>query len=699
MRSILIVACIATVCAGEGPDPRVQVRAVWNAASKVGDVWTCLQAEAWARDQKPAIRLGPAIGQSQLIGSPLLALPEGINQIHDLGERVVLTSNSRVHVVASDGRPLQPAAFLQPQSWRHAIGFSAEAACSGATHPGEGGRILELGAVTLRDGKRSLAVRTSLRPGQDWVDHMAVADDGSAVAATVATIAETGAQSNHMVVLAAVGAKTGAILEATWHPSAVGRKAAWLVARGGEGLVLVRGERREPVGDAAAGPGLCAVLAERQFRVILVDGAESVLNTGFVVGHHPQIETVGGWLVAASGHGARAVSQGDLLGDGAGAVSEQPPTLALWRWADLAADPAAKPHATMTGRIVRDERHPAGLYLWTGNQLDILDLTGDEPVRVPHITAAGPIHDAWTTLHGTRVSLGEGRYAIHGPDGAELWNGVCGWIDARRRDLALASYQDGERRWWMLHTLDRDPAKRTSVRLSLPEQNMDRIHVSAGKPDRVVAFLGGGPWWLMGLDGAVTRQGNEVGPPPVRPPGVGELGWSFNRGRFYRDGGRALPKSALPEDPMQRVVPQDAWRVGTTTMVLDRRGNLLVSGRRRGEWSELEGAYGGDRFVLVDGQIAVLDRDANQLAATLMAGPKLGPGGPAAGRADLPPGLWRVDDRRFVVPKGKQYSWDEERHGWAPIRLRSPDASGLFVITPSVIIELDPDAAKYFGRL
>lgn len=685
--------------AGEAADPRTLVRTVWKEAADAGDAWTCLQAEAWGRLQKPAVRLGPALGQSQVIGNPLLALPEGINQAHDLGDKIVLTTNSHIYVMAPDGRPLQAASPLNPRSWRHAIGYRGQSAASGHARDGDGGRSLELGAIRVRDGKRILNVTTTLSPGQDWVDHMAVADDASAAAATVATIGLGGAQSNHMVVLAAAGAASGRIIPATWHPLAVGRKAAWLLARAGEGLVLVRGDRRDPVRDAAAGGPLLAAIVENRFRLVLADGTEADLNTGFVVGHGPQIETFGGWLVAASGHGARAVSEGDLLGDGAGAVREQPPTLAMWRWDDLVADPAAKPRATMNGRIVRDDRQPAGLYLWSGNQIDILDLAGDEPVRTPHITASGPVHDVWTTLHATRVGLGEGRYALHGPDGAELWSGTCAWVDAKRRDLALVSFTEGERRWWELHTLDRDPAKRTRARLRIPESGMDRIHVSARAPDRIVAFLGSGPWWLMGFDGAVTMQGNEVGPPPVRPPGVGELGWSFSRGRFMRDGGRLLPKAAELEDPMDRVVPQDAWRAAGTTMILDRSGRLIVSGRKRGEWSELSGAYGGDRLVLINGQYAVLDRDTNQLAATLSAGPKLGPGGPSAGRTELPAGAWRVDDRRFIVPKGKQYTWDEDRHGWAPIRLRSPEASGLFIVTPSVVIELDPDAAKLFGRL
>jgi hypothetical protein len=82
----------------------------------------------------------------------------------------------------------------------------------------------------------------------------------------------------------------------------------------------------------------------------------------------------------------------------------------------------------------------------------------------------------------------------------------------------------------------------------------------------------------------------------------------------------------------------------------------------------------------------------------IVAGPRLSEVRPAATQ-EMPSGPWRLEgDHRFIVPKGKQYRWDGERLGFWPVRLRSPEGSGLLIVARSLLIELSPEAAKVIGR-
>jgi hypothetical protein len=243
-----------------------------------------------------------------------------------------------------------------------------------------------------------------------------------------------------------------------------------------------------------------------------------------------------------------------------------------------------------------------------------------------------------------------------------------------------------------------DPAKRRTVTLPLPAE-VDRLQVSVYAPDVVLARGPGGAWWTFGFNGKAQASGNDRAERGPERPSCPEMDWFAPTGRFYREGPRIYEKRlGLPEDSLQRLSLQDAWRVSGSTMLLDADGRVLLSGRRRGEWLDL-GVAGGAQRIGLRGSAPALVRDEAKVVATVLPGPKLNAQDGTDGQ-ELPTagGPWRLSDRFFTPPRGRQLEWDGDRVGLRDARLRSPDGSGLFIITASALIELDPDAAKLFGK-
>lgn len=690
MRIPLLLACCVLALAAE--DARVQAKAAWLAAGKAGDAWTCLQLEAWAREQKPALRLGSALGESALVGDPLFAFPARVDTLADRGERIVVCAGGRAWVLAPDGRPLQPSVRLG-EGGSHAIGYDGEAVLTATTADDGSWR---LNAVRLGDGSRVLAATYRPEPAQSR-DDMAVADDGSAAAVEVET--EDGATGRTIrSILLAVGERPPRLLDIPAVPVGVGRAGAWLVAGYAPHCFVQCGERRSPAVAAVGGPGLAAFIAGGKAALVLADGKQALLQGGPAIGEEPGLAAVGGWLVMFSGRGAKTVSQGDLLGEGAGGEAVQPPTLAFWRWTDLAADPAAKPVASLPGELSVASDQPASLWRWEGRRLERIDLTGDQPKVVPQFESAHEIRWASSSIHCIRLDHAQGHRSLYGPEGKELWYGPAHDLDIVRRDLVLVERVQEGRYSWALATLAPEPAKRKEVRLQIPEQEQS-IRVSRRPPDLLVA-RGERNWWRsVGFDGKVIETAREAGPAAQPPPAVQPWVWYCPSGRFYHDGARVLAKAASPAtDPLSGIELADAWRIGGGTILLDVGGRVVVGGRKRGEWLDLPAVAGGDRLALAKDVPVLVAGDEPRMVAALIPGPRLEPhdGGIAS---ELPGGPWRIERRwRFTPPRGRQLEWDGERLGWWPVRLRSPEGGGLFIITPAVLIELDPAAARMFGR-
>lgn len=696
-HAALLLAAACLLAADKEPDPRLQVKSLWTEAATASDLWTCLQLEAWAREQHPTPRLPSVLGNSVLVGSPLLAFPEPVHQLADCGDRVVVCTSRRLYTLAPDGRPLRTSVPLQPASESPVFGFAgAVVACVLAERDRKvQAQTLTVGTMLCDSGIPVLQTRFALDGEQRWTEDTAVADDGSAVALCVHDGSLDGPRSRSVLVCTAAG--KSAVVPEMRSVVAVGRKGAWLVGNLAGRTTLLRGQDRQQIGQPAPGPGMLGALRAGRPMLVLADGTDKALDPGLPLGKEPAMATVGGWLVLATGYGAKGASPGDLLGEGAGAEVELPSTLVLWRWSDLVVDPAAKPAATMPGNLSVASDHPAGLLVWDGTKLDLVDLTGPQPRRSRRFDAPFPIAWAWIDECAVILTRDDGTRCIFGPDKAELWEGKAEDLSLRRPDLALywtPGKAEGERLWHLQH-LSADPKQRKTVDLELDPVDQDievgyRIHhYAVGRH--------GGEWRRVGFDGKLIDQGSRAGlDPKPRPP---TDGWWGPVGRWYIDGPRLLPKNpAAPVPADRRLVLQDAWRFGSVGVLLDDQSRVQAF-RRRGEPTEVGSQAGADRFGLANRQAALLASDGHAVAM-IGSGPALIPRVADGAKAEeMPAGPWRLDDSgRFTIPRGRQQIWDGERVGFYPRRLRSPDDSGLFVITAPLLIELDPEAARLVGR-
>jgi hypothetical protein len=394
------------------------------------------------------------------------------------------------------------------------------------------------------------------------------------------------------------------------------------------------------------------------------------------------------------------MSDDALLGI-ASAQVEQPPTLALWRWADLARDPQAPPQTLMPGQLSVAWNCAASLVVWADRTVACVDLDGEQPVRRVVREAPYPVDWAGIDKHLMILDLGQDRREVLAEDGTVLWQGTARQVWVCRRNLALTMQVQGDGPpAFQVQTLSAKTEERRSAALQLPAQPWN-IAIDAWR-NRAVATADNQPWHELALDGKLRSQATQA---DQRVPAV-EV-WNPPAGRFDRFGPRWFPKVAgQPADLPQRLMLRDAWRFptpsGAVTALISDSQQVWFPGRKRGEWLDLGAAPTGDRFAMAGKQPVVLswERDAH-IVRVLAPGPALVEPQQVARlgvATEMQPGPWRVDGWRFVVPGGGEMLWDPQRAGFAPRRLRSPDKGGLLVVTRSVAIDLDKDVVRWVGK-
>jgi hypothetical protein len=339
--------------------------------------------------------------------------------------------------------------------------------------------------------------------------------------------------------------------------------------------------------------------------------------------------------------------------------------------------------------------HQAACFLWHDKQVDLLDLSGKQP-SVKTLAKFAKIVD-W--VGGRRSCM-----AVALRDGG----GVL--IDAQGQEVAADSSRDGDasvfhRSWavvrrnrpertYHLVKLVADPALRTSVQLKLsPEDWNIKLDARRG---RVLAEMDR-RWIEFDLNGEEVGRGNNFNRPSAT---YDSQNWQ-DCSRFCWSNGRAMPKSACDDlSEACRLSPRDAWQVGRTVIILSRDERVLVSGKKKNEFVDLGYCSGAERIALRRDE-PVIANWQGRIVGTLAAGPSLAVDPNARNDADAPaPGPWRVEGMQFSPPHSGTLEWDD-RAGFVPYRMRSPrnnDPVGMVLVTASLIINLDPSAARLVGK-
>ncbi|MBA2480014.1 MAG: hypothetical protein H0V44_05075 [Planctomycetes bacterium] len=697
IRAFAVVALVAaTAAAGDAPpaDLKAQLKTTYAAVMKSGDLWSAIQLEWIAAAQKERIDLrgAPCLGGSDIYGDPTFASPDEVRQVADHGDSVAVLTSQRCHLYAPDGRPVDASV---------PYGIRGDA----VDHAFDGGAI---GVVTWYDNEKQIPDRWRARVvgcpagnilfesddvdgDESSIDGAAkVANDGSAVAFGI----HRHGGNRHVIVVSGKGHKS---IDGVMRVRGVGPMASWLVAEGADGMqTLIVGERRVHLRSSAVGPGLVAGIME-DGKAVIVDkaGNGDVLTLPMALGREPQVATVGRWLIVSSGEGARSLDNTNLLGESVGEAPVQPHTMAVFRWDDLAGDVHARALHTYENQLQVCPSMQAAAYLWHDKQVDLLDLSGKQPsirtlARFPKIVD-------WVggKRTGAIVVLRNSGWVVLDAAGQEVAaDTVEGDPTPMHRSWALVRRGRLPERTYHLIKLVADPALRTSVQLKLPPDDWNiRFDPRRGR----LCAEADRKWVEFDLSGEEVARGNNFN----RPSNTYELPTWQEGTRFCWLNGRAMLKASFDDlGEAARLSPRDAWQVNRTVLILSRDERVLVSGKKKNEFIDLGVCAGADRIALRRDE-PVFANGQNRIVATLAAGPSLAIDAGAKSDADAPAlGPWRIEGMQFSPPHSGTLEWDE-RAGFVPYRLRSPrnnDPVGMVLVTASLVINLDPAAARLVGK-
>jgi hypothetical protein len=666
-----------------------QVRAQYADMLKANDLWSALQIEAYAAAQKLDLRAQPVFGASEVFGEPLFACPDDILTCVDRGPTISVVTRRRYHSFLPDGRPAAPSVSLGQRCDQCDLAF--DGGFVGALrfdvdweHRPERWEARVVGCP----GPVPIVINGDEPPdSRPQDDAVAVANDGSALA-----IGLQHRDGHSYRIVLAVG-KGRRVLDGLRRPSGIGPNGNWLAveeADGGQHLVIM-GDTRVPVRCSAVGPGMLAALgADGRAFIVGKDGKTQPFAPPLTFGPQPRMLSIGRWLVVGSGGGAKADRGTDLLGLDIG-PHDQPHMFALYRWDDLAADQKSAPVQVHRNPLEQANTRAAAVYLWRGGVLEILDLSGKDPVSTPLARFERHVDWVFSLPSYIGVAVHDQGMVILDDQGREVWSGKDVEPRVVHRDWAVLRHDRGGSAWYELARLSADPAARSQVKLKLPLGEWEIF--CDPHQGRVCARRWDG-WILLNLSGEELARGVQNSP--------GVRGFWPPVGRFYPWYGRLFAKSVDQEFPLPpRVHPRDAWMIGRVLLLLDRDARVFTSGKKRGEFIDLGYCLGGgDRFCLRREDVVVTD-GSNKALAAIMPGPALVPD-PARTDSDPPaPGPWRIDNLQFAAPGSGSMDWSEDRTGFRPERLRSPknsEGSRMLAITASLVINLDPSTAKLVGK-
>ncbi len=682
-------------------DLKPRMKALINEALKAGDVWTALQADAYA-SQKLGVRSSGILGNSEVIGDPLFAFPARIVGHHQRGDQVVVVAGQRVHRLAPDGRPLGlalPLPFVPVASALSADGtFLAVAERQRSPN-----WALKAHVRNLTTGAEVFSATLALVASDFISGDIQVAPDGSAV--SIGVLNDDGDAGPRLMVLRASGKHVA--VPGYFRPAAIAPDGAWGLAEPATNLdgeerhwSLLHGGNVVTCRSIAVGPGVAAVVEldhRDQVQIVGRDGSRSALQLPRPLTTGGRVLSTGDWLLVASGWPKEnAAEEVDLLGNPIGGPA-QPFATWFYRWSDITGGALlTEPVLTVLGVPGISTLTASTVFVGGETSVQVVDLAQAKPEAKPLMTPVGRVRHL-EPRHGRVVLwLRDDKYQVIDESGADLWNGVASdTVHLHDPWFASIHQEDGKVDWVRLSG---DPAQRTQVRLALPatdyELDLDRYH------RRLIAARSRAEW--VEFDPATGKAAKPNGIRAVRPQVV-RLGSGSEISPFSVQWARLVPRLAPPvaEEPSSRWNPLDAWRAGGTLVVLDHHGQVYVAGRKRGTYQTLGNVDHPASFAQTAAGDLLVASDENVAKARLAAGPILATEGQGIGQPaePLPEGPWRVKNLFFVPPRGGSMMWDATRCGFTPARLRSPPppSTGLLVVTDSLVFDLDPTVGKQFG--
>ncbi len=682
-------------------DPKARMKSLVAEALKSGDLWTAIQADAYA-SQKLGVRSTGILGNSEIIGDPLLAFPSRIAGHHQRGDQVIVVAGQRIHRLAPDGRPLTVSQVIPFVP--HATAVSADGTFVALAERQRAPTwALKVMVRNLTSGADVFSATLPLVVSDFIHGDIHIAADGSAV--MIGVLNDDGEAGPRTAVLRAGGKHV--MIPGYYRPVAIAADGAWGIAEPASNLVgedrhwaLLHGGTVLTCRSVAVGSGVAALIALEErgsVQVVGRDGIRTALPLPRALGASARVLSAGEWLVVASGWPKESAGEVDLLGNPVAAAESY--TSWFYRWSDLAAGAAtAQPALTVPGVPAVSTLTPNTVFVGAETAVRVVDLTQAKPEAKPLMTAVGGVR--WIEpLHGrVLLWLRDGKYQVIDESGTDLWNGVAtNGVQVYDPSFATIHQDDGTITWVRLSAT---AAERINARVTLPasdyELELDRYH------RRLVAARSRSEW--VEFDPATGKAVKVPGIRPLRPQVV-RCGPGTAISAFSVQWARLVPRLAPPavEDPASRWNPLDAWRVNGTLVVLDHHGQVHVAGRKRGTYQTLGSVDHPSMFAQTAMGDLMITSGENVGKARLAAGPILATEGVGIGQLAVPlaEGPWRVKNLFFVPPRGGSLMWDAERCGFVPARLRSPPppATGMLVVTDSLVFDLDPAVGKQLGAI
>jgi hypothetical protein len=689
---------VAAPTAKEGEILKSRMKSLIAEAANSSDLWTAIMAESFATIKLGA-RPSGLLTDCKIIGDPLFAFPNIISSFHQRGDPLVVVSGARIFRIAMDGRPLGmaiPLKFSPNQSALSRDGrFLGVVERQNWPDP-----QLKMSVVTLPEGKEIFSATVPVAKGDYLTGSSQIAEDGTAMAVSVAD------DDGGVCLFGVRSVGKQVTLKGYSRPICVGTGGAWAVAepvsnRKADTKVwtLLAANDVTTLMACTAGPGCAAVITKAdptQVHIVQGNGSMIALPLDIPLERQARMATAGDFLVISTGWPAKSTQTLDLLGNPIDTPAI--PTTLLYRWSDIVKSTAtAKPTFSLPGCFCVGRLTGTSVFVGAGTQLAVIDVTQPALAATALMTLPNDIESLAGEAGRLHVWLSNEQRVIASEDGKILFHGKVN--SANLHDpWFLEVRAEGRAVDWV--RLAENPEDRQVVRLKLEHPgnywfSMDRYH------RHLVAASDKKDWYDFDpLTGRLIADSQHGKTPDVEKVDDDVVGTMVSQaGRMVP---RLLPPSLPPGDDLTvRWNPTDAWRVGKSLVVLDRHGQVYIAPPKRGPYQMVGSVnfakglaqYNDSDVVMVDGY--------EKIIASLAPGPSLLAAGPTIGKtADMfGEGPWRVKNLFYSPPHGKPLTWDTDRCGFTPQRLRSPSTGGMLVITASLVFEVDPDFGAKIGTL